>query len=208
MGDSLRFDGKVVVVTGAGGGLGKTYALLFASRGASVVVNDLGTSHTGEVCVLAFLLLISTSMIGNPTVFNRAIFFWQGAGSKAADLVVEEIKKAGGKAAANYDSVENGEAIIKTAIDNFGRVDIVINNAYLTPLHTIPPININHGGTCSGILRDVSFVKMKQADWDLIYKVHLHGAYSVTKAAWPYMRDQGFGTPSLTAALAQPRSPH
>ncbi|ELR17598.1 hydroxysteroid dehydrogenase, putative [Acanthamoeba castellanii str. Neff] len=153
MGDSLRFDGKVVVVTGAGGGLGKTYALLFASRGASVVVNDLGTSHTGE-----------------------------GAGSKAADLVVEEIKKAGGKAAANYDSVENGEAIIKTAIDNFGRVDIVINNA--------------------GILRDVSFVKMKQADWDLIYKVHLHGAYSVTKAAWPYMRDQGFGRVIMTSSAA------
>jgi NAD(P)-dependent dehydrogenase (short-subunit alcohol dehydrogenase family) len=101
MGDQLRFDGKVVVVTGAGGGLGKVYALLFASRGASVVVNDLGTSHTGE-----------------------------GKGSKAADLVVQEIKQAGGKAAANYDSVENGEAIVKTAIDNFGRVDIIINNAY------------------------------------------------------------------------------
>ncbi len=115
---------------------------------------------------------------------------------------MEEIKKAGGKAAANYDSVENGEAIIKTAIDNFGRVDIVINNAYLAPSHTIPQsILISNGGACSGILRDVSFVKMKQADWDLIYKVHLHGAYSVTKAAWPYMRDQGFGTPSLTAAL-------
>jgi len=153
MGDTLHFDGKVVVVTGAGGGLGKSYALFFARRGASVVVNDLGTSHTGE-----------------------------GAGSKAADLVVEEIKKAGGKAAANYDSVENGEAIIKTAIDNFGRVDIVINNA--------------------GILRDVSFLKMKQADWDLVYKVHLQGAYAVTKAAWPYMREQGFGRVIMTSSAA------
>lgn len=153
MGDQLRFDGRVAIVTGAGGGLGKAYALFFASRGAAVVVNDLGTSHTGE-----------------------------GKGSKAADVVVEEIKKAGGKAVANYDSVENGENIVKTAIDAFGRVDIVINNA--------------------GILRDVSFIKMKQADWDLIYKVHLFGAYSVTKAAWPYMRDQGYGRVIMTASAA------
>jgi len=116
-------------------------------------VNDLGTSHTGE-----------------------------GAGSKAADLVVEEIKRHGGRAVANYDSVENGKAIIKTAIDNFGRIDIVINNA--------------------GILRDVSFAKMKEADWDLIYKVHLYGAYSVTKAAWPYMRDQGYGRVIMTSSNA------
>ena len=88
-------------------------------------------------------------------------------------MVVEEIKEMGGEAAANYDSVEHGDKIVKTAIDKFGRVDVVINNA--------------------GILRDVSFVKMTEKDWDLIYRVHLYGAYSVTKAAWPYFRDQNYG---------------
>jgi len=149
----LRFDGKVVVVTGAGGGLGRAYALLFASRGAKVVVNDLGVSTQGE-----------------------------GKSSKAADVVVNEIKAAGGQAVANYDSVEEGEKIIKTAIDNFGRIDIVINNA--------------------GILRDVSFVKMTEKDWDLIFKVHVKDAYSVTKAAWNYMREQGFGRIIMTSSAA------
>lgn len=92
---------KVVVITGAGGGLGRTYALLFASRGAKVVVNDLGGSTKGE-----------------------------GASSRAADLVVEEIRKAGGVAVANYDSVVDGEKVIGTAIENFGKIDILINNAY------------------------------------------------------------------------------
>mmetsp|Transcript_32569 Transcript_32569/g.40075 ORF Transcript_32569/g.40075 Transcript_32569/m.40075 type:complete len:308 (+) Transcript_32569:174-1097(+) len=140
----LRFDGKVAVVTGAGNGLGKTYALLLASRGAKVVVNDLGGSHSGE-----------------------------GASSKTADLVVEEIKKAGGEATANYDSVVDGDKIIKTALDAYGRVDIVINNA--------------------GILRDVSFTKMTDKDWDLINQVHVVGAYKVTKAAWDAMRKQKYG---------------
>ena len=112
----MRFDGKVVVITGSGGGIGKEYALFFASRGAKVVVNDLGTSHSGE-----------------------------GNNSKAADLVVAEIKKNGGEAVANYDSVEFGEKIIKTAVDTFGKVDVLINNA--------------------GILRDISFQKMKDVDW-------------------------------------------
>jgi len=150
---SLKFDGKVAVVTGAGGGLGRTYALLFASRGAKVVVNDLGSSTSGE-----------------------------GKASAAADKVVAEIKKAGGVAVANYDSVEDGDKIIKTAIDNFGRVDIVINNA--------------------GILRDVGFLKMKDVDWDLIFKVHVNGAYKVTKAAWPYMMNQGYGRIIMTSSAA------
>jgi multifunctional beta-oxidation protein len=88
------------VVTGAGGGLGRAYALFFASRGAKVVVNDLGTSTDGK-----------------------------GANSKAADQVVQEIKAKGGEAVANYDSVENGDKIVQTAIDKWGRIDILINNA-------------------------------------------------------------------------------
>jgi 3-hydroxyacyl-CoA dehydrogenase/3a,7a,12a-trihydroxy-5b-cholest-24-enoyl-CoA hydratase len=149
----LRFDGRVAIVTGAGGGLGKTYALLFASKGAKVVVNDLGTSFQGE-----------------------------GKSSKAADVVVDEIKKLGGEAVANYDSVEDGDKIVKTALDTWGRVDIVINNA--------------------GILRDCSFLKMQDKDWDLIYRVHLKGSYSVTKAAWPHMREQGYGRIIMTSSAA------
>lgn len=141
---SLRFDNKVAIVTGAGAGLGRAYAILLASRGAKVVVNDLGASVNGE-----------------------------GGNSKAADVVVEEIRKAGGVAVANYDSVVNGDKIVKTAVDAFGTVDIVINNA--------------------GILRDVSFMKMTDQDWDLIMQVHLKGSYSVTRAAWDIMRNKGYG---------------
>jgi NAD(P)-dependent dehydrogenase (short-subunit alcohol dehydrogenase family) len=140
----LRFDGKVVVITGAGAGLGKEYALEFATRGAKVVVNDLGGSGSG-----------------------------QGSSSKAADLVVEEIQKAGGEATANYDSVEAGDKIIETAMKAYRRIDVLINNA--------------------GILRDVSFAKMSDSDWDLITAVHLRGAYKCTKAAWPHMMKQQFG---------------
>ncbi len=150
---TLRFDGKVVVVTGAGGGIGKEYALFFASRGAKVVVNDLGGSAVG-----------------------------QGSSTKAADLVVEEIKSKGGVAVANYDSVEFGDKIIKTAVDNFGKVDILLNNA--------------------GILRDISFQKMKDEDWNLIFKVHVYGAYSCSKAAWNIMREQGFGRIVNTSSAA------
>ncbi|MQI27611.1 SDR family oxidoreductase, partial [Escherichia coli] len=102
--------------------------------------------------------------------------------SSMADKVVQEIKSAGGQAVANYDSVEFGDKIVKTAIDNFGRIDIVINNA--------------------GILRDVSFLKMTELDWDLIFKVHVKGAYAVTKAAWPYMRDQKYGRIVVTSSNA------
>ncbi len=153
MADELRFDGKVVVVTGAGAGLGRSHALLFAKRGAKVVVNDLGGSHTGS-----------------------------GKSSAAADKVVAEIKEAGGQAVANYDSVEDGDKIVKTAVDAFGRIDVIINNA--------------------GILRDTTFHKMTQQDWDLIYKVHLLGAFRVTHAAWPLMRDQGYGRVLFTTSAA------
>ncbi|KAK2739563.1 bifunctional hydroxyacyl-CoA dehydrogenase/enoyl-CoA hydratase fox2 [Myotisia sp. PD_48] len=150
----LRYDNQTVVITGAGAGLGRSYALFFASRGANVVVNDLGGSFKGT----------------GP------------ASSKAADSVVEEIRKAGGKAVANYDSVEFGDKIIETAIKNFGRVDILINNA--------------------GILRDVSFKNMTDLDWDLIDKVHVWGAYKTTRAAWPYFRKQKFGRVINTSSSA------
>jgi len=149
----LRFDGKVAIVTGAGGGLGRSHALLLASRGAKVVVNDLGGSFTGE-----------------------------GKSGTAADKVVAEIKEKGGEAVANYNSVEDGDQIVKTAIDTWGKIDIVVNNA--------------------GILRDVSFAKMSQADWDLVYKVHVLGTFKVTHAAWAYMRDAGYGRIINTSSAA------
>jgi NAD(P)-dependent dehydrogenase (short-subunit alcohol dehydrogenase family)/putative sterol carrier protein len=151
---TLRFDGKVAIVTGAGGGLGRVYALFFASRGAKVVVNDLGGDTKGD----------------------------SGSSAMAADKVVDEIRKNGGEAVANYDSVEKGEAIVETAIKAFKRVDIVINNA--------------------GILRDVSFIKMTDRDWDLVNLVHVKGAYAVTKAAWPHFMKQGYGRVIMTTSAA------
>jgi 3-hydroxyacyl-CoA dehydrogenase/3a,7a,12a-trihydroxy-5b-cholest-24-enoyl-CoA hydratase len=153
MANEVRFDGRVAVVTGAGGGLGRSHALLLGARGAKVVVNDLGGGMHGG-----------------------------GKSSAAADKVVAEIKEAGGEAVANYDSVEDGDKIIQSALDAFGRIDIVINNA--------------------GILRDVSFHKMSQDDWDLIYKVHVLGSYRVTHAAWNHLRDQGYGRIVFTASAA------
>ncbi len=150
---ALRFDGRVAIVTGAGNGLGRQHALLLGSLGAKVVVNDLGGGAHGD-----------------------------GKSSSAADKVVEEIRAAGGEAVANYDSVENGTAIVKTAVDAFGTVDIVINNA--------------------GILRDVSFAKMTDGDWDLILKVHLTGSKSVSQAAWPIMREKGYGRIIMTTSAA------
>lgn len=97
-------------------------------------------------------------------------------------MVVNEIKAAGGKAVANYDSVENGDKIIETAIKEFGRIDILINNA--------------------GILRDISFKNMKDEDWDLIFKVHVKGSYKTARAAWPYFRKQKFGRVINTASAA------
>jgi NAD(P)-dependent dehydrogenase (short-subunit alcohol dehydrogenase family) len=138
---------RVIVVTGAGGGLGREYALTLAREGASVVVNDLGGARDGT-----------------------------GAGSAMADRVVAEIKSAGGRAVANYESVtdQDGAAnIIKTALEEFGRVDGVVSNA--------------------GILRDGTFHKMTFENWDAVLKVHLYGGYNVIRAAWPHFREQNFG---------------
>lgn len=153
MSHELRFDGRVVLVTGAGGGLGREYALAFASRGASVVVNDLGGDKKGE-----------------------------GKNSTAADKVVEEIRSCGGKAVADYNSVEEGEKVIQTALDAFGRIDVLINNA--------------------GILRDRSFGRTSDHDWDLVHRVHLRGAFKVTRAAWPHMRKQNYGKIIMTSSTS------
>ncbi|CAF1506962.1 unnamed protein product [Adineta steineri] len=150
----LRFLGRVVVVTGAGNGLGKEYALAFGARGASVVVNDLGGNTSGD----------------------------SSQSSRPADEVVKLIQASGGKAVADYNSVENGKAVIQTAIDNFGRIDILVNNA--------------------GILRDKSFVNMTEQDWDLVHRIHLRAAYSLTHAAWPYMRKQQFGRVIFTTSTS------
>jgi NAD(P)-dependent dehydrogenase (short-subunit alcohol dehydrogenase family) len=138
---------KVVVVTGAGGGLGRAYARFLADNGALVVVNDLGGARDGT-----------------------------GAGTSMADTVVDEIRNAGGQAVANYSSVataEGAEAIVATALEHFGAVHGVVNNA--------------------GILRDGAFHKSTADAWDAVIKVHLYGGYHVTRAAWPHMREQKFG---------------
>lgn len=152
----IRYDNRVAIITGAGAGLGKTYALELARRGAKVVVNDLGGARDG-----------------------------QGSSTNAADAVVEEIKAAGGEAVPNYDSVaskEGGDNIVKTAVDAFGKVDIVINNA--------------------GILRDKSIPKMTQDEWELVLAVHLKGAFYVTQPAFGIMKENAFGRVVNTASGA------
>ena len=152
----LTYDGKVAVITGAGGGLGRQHALLLAQRGALVVVNDLGGNVEGT-----------------------------GADASAAQKVVDEIRAAGGEAVANHDSVstpDGGEAIIQTALDAYGRVDIVINNA--------------------GILRDKTFHNMTPDLVDSVIEVHLKGAFNVTRPAWIRMREQGYGRIISTSSAA------
>jgi 3-hydroxyacyl-CoA dehydrogenase/3a,7a,12a-trihydroxy-5b-cholest-24-enoyl-CoA hydratase len=152
----VRLDGRVALVTGSGGGLGRSHALAFAARGAKVVINDLGGSFKGE-----------------------------GADKSAADKVVDEIKAMGGDAIANYDSVstpEGASGMVKAAVDKWGKIDIVVNNA--------------------GILRDVSLLKMTQEDWDKIIAVHLTGSYLVTKAAFPVMKDNKYGRIIYTTSAA------
>lgn len=147
MTEPITFDGRVAVVTGAGGGLGRGYALELARRGARVVVNDLGGAVDGS-----------------------------GASRQAADVVVEEVEAAGGEAVANYDSVstrDGGAAIIQTAVDAFGTVDIVVNNA--------------------GILRDKSFANMTLDEVDAVLDVHLKGAFYVSHPAFKVMKEKGYG---------------
>jgi len=152
----IRFDDRVAVITGAGGGLGRTYALEFAKRGGKVVVNDLGGAADGS-----------------------------GAGTSMADQVVKEITEAGGTAVSNYDSVatpEGGEAIIQTALDNFGQVDIVVNNA--------------------GILRDKSFAKLSQGELELVLDVHLKGGFFVSQPAFRAMKERNYGRFVHTSSAA------
>ena len=140
-------DGKVIVVTGAGRGIGREIALLAAAEGAKVVVNDLGGSAEGE-----------------------------GSDTSVADQVVGEIAKAGGQAVANGDSVadpQGAERIIKTAVDRFGHIDCVVNNA--------------------GILRDRMFFKMNPEEWGAVIDVHLNGTFYVSRAAATYFKEQESG---------------
>jgi NAD(P)-dependent dehydrogenase (short-subunit alcohol dehydrogenase family)/acyl dehydratase/putative sterol carrier protein len=155
--NEIRFDDRVAIVTGAGAGLGRVYALELAKRGAKVVVNDLGGGRDGS-----------------------------GEGSSSpADKVVDEIIALGGDAVANYDSVataEGGENIVKSALDAFGTVDILINNA--------------------GILRDKSFMKMAPQNWHIVLDVHLNGAYNVSRPAFAAMKDKGYGRILMTTSAA------
>ncbi len=151
----MSVDGKVAIITGAGGGLGKEHALLFAQHGAKIVVNDLGGSVHGS-----------------------------GHGD-AADVVVEEIRAAGGEAVANKSSVsdrEGAKSIVETAIKEFGTVDIVVNNA--------------------GILRDKSFKKMTLDEWDMVINVHLNGSAYVTWHAWPIMYEKNYGRVVFTSSVS------
>jgi len=151
---TIRFDNRVAIVTGAGNGLGRAHALLLASRGARVVVNDPGGAVDGK-----------------------------GGDHAAADKVVAEIKAAGGQAVPNYDSVADPKSagnIVKTAVDSFGTIDVVVNNA--------------------GVLRDKTFHNMTVDDFDFVVKVHFLGTAYVTHAAWPIMRAKAYGRVVVTSS--------
>ena len=152
--NELRFDNRVALVTGAGRGLGREHALLLASRGCKVIINDLGGAYDG-----------------------------QGSGQpRVADDVVAEIKAAGGDAAANYDSVENGAAIVADCINQYGRLDIVINNA--------------------GILTPEVWSELTLESWQRTINVNLTGVFAVMKAAWPHFVKAKYGRCIVTASPA------
>ncbi len=153
---NIRFDDKVVVITGAGGGLGRNYALFLAERGARVCVNDLGGATDGT-----------------------------GSSDAPARRVVDEIEAAGGEAIANYDDVSRADGannLIRQTIDRFGTIDVLICNA--------------------GILRDRTFLKMPAEDFELVLRVHLMGSVYVTKAAFPVMKEKGYGRIVLTTSVS------
>ncbi|MBB10986.1 MAG: 3-oxoacyl-ACP reductase [Alcanivorax sp.] len=153
---TIRFDNQVAIVTGAGNGLGKSHALELARLGAKVLVNDFGGARDGS-----------------------------GGSTEAAKQVVAEIQAAGGEAIANgadVSSPEQVDAMVKQAMDTWGRIDVLINNA--------------------GILRDKSFVKMTQDDWDKVIAVHLTGSEICTRAVWPIMREQGYGRIVMTTSTS------
>jgi len=153
-------EGKVAIVTGAGGGIGREHALTFAREGAKVVVNDLGSDRHGG-----------------------------GKGAEMADKTVADIKAAGGEAVANYDSVatrEGADGILWTALNKYGRIDVLVNNA--------------------GILRDKTLLNMSEQDFDLVVDVHLRGTFLCTQAAGRVFKTQGKGgrivnTTSLSGLL-------
>lgn len=151
---TIRFDDQVVIVTGAGNGLGKCHALEFAKRGAKVVVNDLGAARDGS-----------------------------GSSSTAADEVVSEINAQGGEAIANGANVADFEQVssmVARAVDKWGRVDVLVNNA--------------------GILRDKTFAKMDLSDFELVLDVHLGGTVNCTKAVWELMKEQQYGRIVMTSS--------
>ena len=141
----MNYNGQVALVTGAGRGLGREHALLLASRGCKIVVNDPGIAYDGS---------------GET----------QG---QIADAVVDEIVEMGGEAVANYDSVENGAAVVAAAVDAFGRLDIVINNA--------------------GIITPETWSELSLESWQNTINVNLTGVFSIMKAAWPLLVKQGYG---------------
>ncbi|MDZ7663993.1 MAG: SDR family NAD(P)-dependent oxidoreductase [Desulfotignum sp.] len=146
----IDFQGQTAVVTGAGAGIGRAYALELARRGASVVVNDIGKTQDGSAC---------------------------------ADAVAGEIRAGGGQAVASLESVDTlagGRQIVQAALDRFGRLDILVNNA--------------------GILRDRTFMKMTEAEWDDVIRVHLKGAFCVTQPALQQMKQQQYGRVVFTAS--------
>lgn len=151
---AIRFDERVVIVTGSGNGLGRSHALEFARRGARVVVNDLGAARDGS-----------------------------GASSDAADAVVQQILDEGGEAIANGANVADYgqvEAMVAAALERWGRVDVLVNNA--------------------GILRDKTFAKMQLSDFQLVLDVHLAGSVNCTKAVWELMREQQYGRIVMTSS--------